>query len=66
MIYPEPGFPTYAAMIGTAVLPGMAFGAGGEGCLRLCFANSMQNQPSDLSDGDHASLKSHEADRSAP
>lgn len=43
MIYPEPGFPTYAAMIGTAVLPGMAFGAGGEGCLRLCFANSMQN-----------------------
>lgn len=30
-------------MIGTAVLPGMAFGAGGEGCLRLCFANSMQN-----------------------
>jgi aspartate/methionine/tyrosine aminotransferase len=26
-----------------AVLPGTAFGAGGEGYLRLCFANSMEN-----------------------
>jgi aspartate/methionine/tyrosine aminotransferase len=25
-----------------AVLPGTAFGAGGEGYLRLCFANSME------------------------
>jgi aspartate/methionine/tyrosine aminotransferase len=24
------------------VLPGTAFGAGGEGYLRLCFANSME------------------------
>jgi len=28
---------------GVAVLPGSAFGAAGEGYLRLCFANSMQN-----------------------
>jgi len=28
---------------GVAVLPGSAFGDGGEGYLRLCFANSMQN-----------------------
>ncbi|MGD1993909.1 MAG: pyridoxal phosphate-dependent aminotransferase [Anaerolineae bacterium] len=28
---------------GVAVLPGTAFGAGGEGYLRLCFANSMDN-----------------------
>ena len=28
---------------GVAVLPGTAFGAGGEGYLRLCFANSMEN-----------------------
>jgi aspartate aminotransferase len=28
---------------GVAVLPGTAFGAGGEGYLRLCFANSMRN-----------------------
>jgi aspartate aminotransferase len=28
---------------GVAVLPGTAFGDGGEGYLRLCFANSMQN-----------------------
>jgi len=28
---------------GVAVLPGDAFGAGGEGYLRLCFANSMGN-----------------------
>jgi aspartate aminotransferase len=28
---------------GVAVLPGTDFGAGGEGCLRLCFANSMDN-----------------------
>jgi len=28
---------------GVAVLPGTAFGSGGEGYLRLCFANSMQN-----------------------
>jgi len=28
---------------GVAVLPGTAFGAGGEGHLRLCFANSMKN-----------------------
>ncbi|MGD8968590.1 MAG: aminotransferase class I/II-fold pyridoxal phosphate-dependent enzyme, partial [Anaerolineae bacterium] len=27
---------------GVAVLPGTAFGAGGEGYLRLCFANSME------------------------
>jgi len=26
-----------------AVLPGTAFGDGGEGYLRLCFANSMEN-----------------------
>jgi aspartate/methionine/tyrosine aminotransferase len=26
---------------GVAVLPGTAFGAGGEGYLRICFANSM-------------------------
>jgi aspartate/methionine/tyrosine aminotransferase len=25
------------------VLPGTAFGPGGEGYLRLCFANSMEN-----------------------
>jgi aspartate/methionine/tyrosine aminotransferase len=28
---------------GVAVLPGTDFGAGGEGYLRLCFANSMEN-----------------------
>jgi aspartate aminotransferase len=28
---------------GVAVLPGTAFGQGGEGYLRLCFANSMEN-----------------------
>jgi aspartate/methionine/tyrosine aminotransferase len=28
---------------GVAVLPGTAFGAGGEGYLRLCFANSLEN-----------------------
>ncbi|MCP4539752.1 MAG: pyridoxal phosphate-dependent aminotransferase [Chloroflexi bacterium] len=28
---------------GVAVLPGTAFGDGGEGYLRLCFANSMEN-----------------------
>jgi aspartate aminotransferase len=28
---------------GVAVLPGTAFGANGEGFLRLCFANSMEN-----------------------
>lgn len=28
---------------GVAVLPGRAFGKGGEGYLRLCFANSMEN-----------------------
>jgi aspartate aminotransferase len=28
---------------GIAVLPGTAFGPGGEGYLRLCFANSMEN-----------------------
>ena len=28
---------------GVAVLPGTAFGPGGEGYLRLCFANSMEN-----------------------
>jgi aspartate aminotransferase len=28
---------------GVAVLPGNAFGEGGEGYLRLCFANSMEN-----------------------
>jgi aspartate/methionine/tyrosine aminotransferase len=28
---------------GVAVLPGTAFGADGEGYLRLCFANSMEN-----------------------
>lgn len=28
---------------GVAVLPGNAFGQGGEGYLRLCFANSMEN-----------------------
>jgi len=28
---------------GVAVLPGTAFGANGEGYLRLCFANSMEN-----------------------
>ena len=28
---------------GVAVLPGTAFGEGGEGYLRLCFANSMEN-----------------------
>jgi aspartate/methionine/tyrosine aminotransferase len=28
---------------GVAVLPGTAFGPGGEGYLRLCFANSMAN-----------------------
>lgn len=28
---------------GVALLPGTAFGAGGEGYLRLCFANSMEN-----------------------
>jgi aspartate aminotransferase len=28
---------------GVAVLPGTAFGAGGEGYLRLCFANSTEN-----------------------
>lgn len=28
---------------GVAVLPGTAFGSGGEGYLRLCFANSMEN-----------------------
>ena len=28
---------------GVAVLPGTAFGAAGEGYLRLCFANSMEN-----------------------
>jgi aspartate/methionine/tyrosine aminotransferase len=28
---------------GVAVLPGTAFGRGGEGYLRLCFANSMEN-----------------------
>ncbi|HET90943.1 MAG TPA: pyridoxal phosphate-dependent aminotransferase [Chloroflexi bacterium] len=28
---------------GVAVLPGTAFGAGGEGYLRLCFATSMEN-----------------------
>ena len=28
--------------VGVAVLPGTAFGAGGEGYLRLCFANSME------------------------
>jgi len=28
---------------GVAVLPGTAFGKGGEGYLRLCFANSMRN-----------------------
>ncbi|RLC66190.1 MAG: pyridoxal phosphate-dependent aminotransferase, partial [Chloroflexi bacterium] len=28
---------------GVAVLPGNAFGDGGEGYLRLCFANSMKN-----------------------
>ena len=28
---------------GVAVLPGTAFGAGGEGYLRLCFANSISN-----------------------
>jgi aspartate aminotransferase len=28
---------------GVAVLPGTAFGEAGEGYLRLCFANSMQN-----------------------
>ena len=28
---------------GVAVLPGTAFGPGGEGYLRLCFANSMKN-----------------------
>jgi aspartate/methionine/tyrosine aminotransferase len=27
---------------GVAVLPGTAFGSGGEGYLRLCFANSME------------------------
>jgi aminotransferase len=27
---------------GVAVLPGTAFGAGGEGYLRVCFANSME------------------------
>jgi aspartate/methionine/tyrosine aminotransferase len=27
---------------GVAVLPGTAFGEGGEGYLRLCFANSME------------------------
>ncbi len=26
-----------------AVLPGTAFGPGGEGYLRLCFANSLEN-----------------------
>ncbi len=31
-----------------AVLPGTAFGAGGEGYLRLCFANSMENIQSAL------------------
>ncbi len=33
---------------GVAVLPGTAFGAGGEGYLRLCFANSMENIQSAL------------------
>ena len=33
---------------GVAVLPGSAFGAAGEGYLRLCFANSMQNIQSAL------------------
>jgi aminotransferase len=28
---------------GVALLPGTAFGAQGEGYLRLCFANSMEN-----------------------
>jgi aspartate aminotransferase len=28
---------------GVAVLPGTAFGRNGEGYLRLCFANSMEN-----------------------
>jgi len=28
---------------GVAVLPGTAFGPGGEGYLRLCYANSMEN-----------------------
>jgi aspartate/methionine/tyrosine aminotransferase len=28
---------------GVAVLPGTAFGQAGEGYLRLCFANSMEN-----------------------
>ncbi len=28
---------------GVAVLPGTSFGAHGEGYLRLCFANSMEN-----------------------
>jgi aspartate/methionine/tyrosine aminotransferase len=28
---------------GVAVLPGTDFGAGGEGYLRLCFANSLEN-----------------------
>ena len=31
------------AEAGVATLPGSAFGPGGEGYLRLCFANSMQN-----------------------
>jgi aspartate aminotransferase len=33
---------------GVAVLPGNAFGEGGEGYLRLCFANSMENIESAL------------------
>ncbi|HMN58973.1 MAG TPA: pyridoxal phosphate-dependent aminotransferase [Anaerolinea sp.] len=33
---------------GVAVLPGSAFGAGGEGYLRLCFANSVENIQSAL------------------
>jgi aspartate aminotransferase len=33
----------YLLEAGVAVLPGTAFGRGGEGYLRLCFANSMEN-----------------------
>jgi aspartate/methionine/tyrosine aminotransferase len=29
--------------VGVATLPGSAFGPNGEGFLRLCFANSMEN-----------------------
>ena len=49
---------------GVAVLPGTAFGANGEGYLRLCFANSMENLHEALARMERAlgKLKKHHGD----